>query len=344
MRQDIIDITNQCQHCAIARQQQKEMELGKFIPIEASYTFEMVCMDIVGPLPVTSTENRYLLTIMDRFTRFVMAIPLKEISAVQVAKSFVNKWIYLFGAPDQLLTDNGVQFTSEVITAVEQIMGIQSLFTTVYHPECNGLIERFHGFLKEKLKIAALERNLDYFDTDDWDRFIPSIVHAYNITPSTVTKHAPYQLLFGRQPQLPLRLGKIRELKAIKSRTYREYLQELIKQLAIVHDKSSKWVKMINTRLAKRKNSNRTDFPFAEHDRVMYYIGNQLKGNQKKLLANWKGPYEITTVYPNKVTFQIKSLQRGTEESKKVHGKYLILTTDFYRGKQGKITLPTPTD
>ena len=337
MRDDIKIIINECEPCANARQRWKHKEAGKFKPIEAHFTFQMICMDIVGPLPVTSNENRYLLTIIDRFTRFVMAIPLPEISAVEVARAFVNNWIYLFGVPDQLLTDNGTQFTSEVMLAVEHIMGIKQLLTTVYHPECNGLIERFHSFLKEKLKIAALQRKLNYFGEDDWDRFIPSIVHAYNITPHTITKHAPYHLLFGKQPQLPLRLGHIRELKGLKSKTYQEYLQELVRQLAIVHDKSTKWVKMLNTRLAKRKNSQREDFPFKIHDRVMYFIGNQLTGNKRKLLSNWKGPYEITRVYPNQVTFQIKALMKGVEESRKIHGKYLVLREDFMRIQQKKI-------
>ncbi|MDY7090545.1 MAG: RNase H-like domain-containing protein, partial [Actinomycetota bacterium] len=125
MKEDISQTVNKCNACTIARQRKIAYNTGKFIPIQANHTFEMICMDIVGPLPVTSSENRYLLTIIDRFTRFVMAIPLKEISAVQVATAFVNNWIYLFGAPDKLLTDNGTQFTSEIMEVIEQIMGIQ---------------------------------------------------------------------------------------------------------------------------------------------------------------------------------------------------------------------------
>ena len=69
----------------------------------------MVCMDIVGPLPITSKENRYILTIIDRFTRFVMAIPLPNIDAITVARAFVNQWIYMFGAPEKALSDNGTR-------------------------------------------------------------------------------------------------------------------------------------------------------------------------------------------------------------------------------------------
>ena len=135
-----------------------------------------------------------------------MAIPLPNIDAITVAREFVNQWIYMFGAPEKVLSDNGTQFKSEVMAVVNAIMGIEQLLTSIYHPESNGIIEKFHSFLKEKLKIAALQYNLDYFGVDDWDRFIPSITHAYNITPHTTTKYAPFELLFGRPPQLPLSL------------------------------------------------------------------------------------------------------------------------------------------
>lgn len=142
MRNDITDTVRKCKECAFARTRQKQVETGEYIPIEAKETFEMICMDIVAPLPVTSEDNRYLLTIIDRFTRFVMAIPV--ISAVQIARTFINKWVYLFGTPKSALTDNGTQFTSEILTAADQIMGIKQLFTTIYHAEGNGMIERFH--------------------------------------------------------------------------------------------------------------------------------------------------------------------------------------------------------
>ena len=343
LREDIKFTVQQCPHCREARDKLDEKQTGKFIPIEAAYTFEMVCMDIVGPLPVTSSENRYLLTIIDRFTRFTMAIPLPEISATAVARAFVNSWIYLFGAPEKVLTDNGTQFTSEVMQAVHKILGIKQLLTTVYHPECNGLIERFHQFLKEKLKITALQRNFDFQDEDDWDVFIPSIVHAYNITPHSTTKYAPYHLLFGQQPQLPLRMGKIRQVRAIKSRDYKEYLVEFIRQMAIVNDKTKRWVKMTNKRMAARINNTRVDFKFELHDRVMYFIGNQLTGNERKLKSNWKGPYEITQVKPNGVTYEIKLLSNKETEIKTVHGKYLKLRLKparYYTDKQLGIRIP----
>ena len=377
MREDIRETIRRCRECNTARRKLENYKKGKFQPIISERPFEMVCMDIVGPLPITSSENRYILTIIDRFTRFVMAIPLPNIDAITVARAFVNQWIYMFGAPEKVLSDNGTQFKSEVLGVVNAIMGIKQLLTSIYHPEANGLIERFHNFLKEKLKIAALQFNLDYFGIDDWDRFVPSIVHAYNITPHTITKYAPYELLFGRSPQLPIRMAPFRllyedkpllpvrmasarETKRPNINNYKEYLQELVKQTAIMHGRTKKWVKMVNTRLENRKNQDSTPFSFLPHDEVYYYIGNKLKGNEKKLNSNWKGPYEIIEIQKNTTNFvireiippiqnpekmskeQIQQYKQRKPEQLVIHGKYLVLSEEFKRAQQQQRKLPEP--
>ena len=333
MDKHIKQIIQECEGCTEARRKLENVRKGKLIPIEAKRPFEMISMDIVGPMPITENNNRYLLTIMDRFTRFTMAIPIANITACNVARTFINKWIYLFGAPEKLLTDNGTQFTGEVMKMVDNIMGIKHIMTTAYHPECNGLIERFHRFLKEKLKIAAIHRSLNFFGEDSWDHLIPSIVHAYNITPHSATKFEPYRLLFGRQPQLPLRMARIREVKGRKTKGYQEFLEELTRQFGILHNKAYKNIKGANKRMAQRINRDREEFEFALYDLVMYYVGNKWTGNIKKLTNNWKGPYEIIEIKNNGVDFIIRNTQ-DTKEQFTVHGKYLVLNEKWKRLKK----------
>ena len=108
-------------------------------------------MDIVGPLPCS--ENKiYLFTIVDRFTRWPEAIPLADATTETCARGLIRHWIARFGVPDDLTSDRGPQFTSHLWAALNKLLGISASTTTAYHPQANGMVERFHRQLKASLK------------------------------------------------------------------------------------------------------------------------------------------------------------------------------------------------
>lgn len=119
--------------------------------------FETVHIDIVGPLsPSTSTlfptPQTYLLTMMDRSTRWMEATPMSSITAEHVASTFVHTWVARFGTPLHIVTDRGAQFEAELMAKLGQLLGFFRVRTTSYHPQTNGLLERFHRVLKSSLK------------------------------------------------------------------------------------------------------------------------------------------------------------------------------------------------
>ena len=116
--------------------------------------FDMVHIDLVGPLP-PSHGYTYLLTCINRFTRWPEAIPLTDITAESVARAFLHVWILRFGTPSTATTDRGRQFESALWRQFAQLLGIKHLRTTAYHPIANGLIERFHHHLKSALKAQS---------------------------------------------------------------------------------------------------------------------------------------------------------------------------------------------
>ena len=105
----------------------------------------------MGPLS-PSRGFTYLLTVVDRFTRWPEAVPLVDISADTVTRAFVSQWIARFGVPSTITTDRGRQFESALWSRLMTLLGSHRIRTTAYHPSANGLVERFHRQLKASLR------------------------------------------------------------------------------------------------------------------------------------------------------------------------------------------------
>lgn len=112
--------------------------------------FSHVHMDIVGPLP-SSEGYSYLLTMIDRFSRWTEAIPMRNMTAEVVCRAFYDNWISRFGVPDIITTDQGVQFEGRIMQGLVRLLGCRRIRTTAYHPASNGMIERWHRSLKAAL-------------------------------------------------------------------------------------------------------------------------------------------------------------------------------------------------
>jgi len=148
------DITAWCRDCqACARGKVTRQPTAAIQPIAVpTQRFSHVHLDLVGPLPTSKDGFRYLLTMVDRASRWIEAIPLRSIEAVTCADAFVAGWIARFGVPARLTTDQGRQFTSSLWQNVCHQLGVLHIPTTAFHPQSNGMVERSHRQLKDALK------------------------------------------------------------------------------------------------------------------------------------------------------------------------------------------------
>ncbi len=138
--------TKECLRCQRSKiNRHTSAPLSTFAPPSAR--FDSIDLDLVGPLP-HSNGYSYLLTVIDRFTKWPEALPLPNIRAETITRTFLQGWVARFGTPTTVTTDRGSQFQSDLWSSLMKVLGSHRLRTTAYHPQANGFIERFHRQLK----------------------------------------------------------------------------------------------------------------------------------------------------------------------------------------------------
>ena len=163
------DITSFCRSCDVcqkttAKGSVPHVPLGNMPLIDVP--FRRVAVDLVGPIsPPSEKEHRYILTLIDYATRYPEAVPLKNIETEAVAEALLDMYSRL-GVPEEVLCDLGTQFVSKCMEEVSRLLSIKRLTTTPHHPICNGLLERFNGTLKKKLRRLCSEQ------PRQWHRFL----------------------------------------------------------------------------------------------------------------------------------------------------------------------------
>jgi len=113
--------------------------------------FERMAMDLIGPLPRSRKGNKYILTIVDYATRYPEAVALPSTEASRIAKELITLFSRV-GIPEEILSDQGANFMSDLLQELYQLLHIRRIRTTPYHPQTDGLVERFNGTLKSMLR------------------------------------------------------------------------------------------------------------------------------------------------------------------------------------------------
>ena len=297
------DVKTWCQCCpaCTTRKTPAPRNRAPLQSVKVGYPMQMVAVDILGPLLESDTGNSYILVATDYFTRWVEAYPIPNQEAVTVAKKLTDELFFRFGPPDQLHSDQGRQFESELLAEVCRLLGIHKTRTTPYHPQGDGLMERFNRTLLDMLANTAKDHPFQ------WEQHIRSVCMAYNSSVQTTTGYSPFYLMFGRKPRLPvdLSLGTSQP----KPSCHAEYAQEMQKSFSEAHsmvrDKMSAQLDQQKDVYDKRCHGQ----PYDIGDLVWLHSTVVPKGRQKKLHHPWIGPFQVIKKISD-VTYRIQDPNR----------------------------------
>ena len=286
-------VKDYCQTCDIC---QKTIPKGRVAPVPlqqmpvVDVPFKRIAVDLVGPIsPCSDRGHRYILTVVDVATRFPEAVPLKNIDTVSVAEALVTLFSRV-GCPDEILSDCGTQFISDLMKEIYRLLSVKSIHTSPYHPQSNGQVERFNGVLKTMLRkvVAGHPR--------DWDRYIPALLFAYRELPNESTGFSPFELLFGRRPRGPMDiLAKVwsGDADVEDAKPLYQYVSDLKTTLSDSLSLAQDNIRSAASRHKLYFDRKATSRSFKVNDEVLVL----LPTDSNKLLMAWKGPYKVLAIH-----------------------------------------------
>ena len=194
--EDVRKYVNECEVCSRSKGIVRKpiIRLGS---LGASRPLELLFLDFVTL--DKSTDNRENVLVMtDAYTKFVRAVPTRDQSAETVAKILLNEWVYDYGIPERIHTDQGRNFQAGLVKEVCNLFGIKQSRSSPYHPKGNGQCERMNRTIISLLRVLSVE------EKRKWPKHLQRVVYYYNITKHTTTGYSPFQLMFGREERLPI--------------------------------------------------------------------------------------------------------------------------------------------
>ena len=284
LRGDVQTYIKSCTVC-IARKSPcpRKIPMGH---VEVGHRWDRVAMDLLDMSVTTARGNRYVLVIVDCFTRWTEAFPLPDKTAHSVADAFFNNVVCRFGMPIVIHSDQGREFENKILHELCLIGGSHKTRTSPYHPESDGMVERFNRTLLMMLAMVAGKNR------DDWDDLLPAVMMAYRSSVHESTGYSPYRLMFGEECTLPMDIGlptdpsqPQEELTSPYAIWVRDALEEAYEQVRLHSGQAVRRQK----RLFDRRAVTRT---FAKGDWVMRYYA---PAKKCKLDSAWVGPYLVVS-------------------------------------------------
>lgn len=194
MTKDIAKFVQNCKLCCLNKVEPSNIEELTLTPTPNKAS-EIVVLDTIGPLPQTVFGNKYALTIMCDLSKYLVTIPIPDRAARTVAKAFFENFVLIYGKMNIIKSDFGTEFKNEIFSELCKFLSIENKFSTSYHHETLGTVERNHRVFNEYTR-AYLNDNLN-----EWDTYLKYFTFYHNTTPNTVfdNKFIAFEIVFKKK-------------------------------------------------------------------------------------------------------------------------------------------------
>ncbi|KAK3106230.1 hypothetical protein FSP39_015710 [Pinctada imbricata] len=303
LQRDVRQYISACDICTMSKKATKR-ERAPMQILGSGAPMERIALDIVGELsPTTQRGNKYILVISDYFTKWVEAFAMPNMEAITVAEILVKEVIARYGVPSTVHSDQGKQFEGKVFSEMCSVLNIDKTRTTPYHPQSDGMVERFNKTLLTMLRTLVDENQ------SNWDDLLPYVLMAYRSVEQETTGSSPNYLMMGREVATPLDL--MYEMPAsVKPIPPNQWAWELKERVETAHSfvrQHSSGAMLRQKTLHDRKlNWNK----FKPDDEVYVYFPRHAPGHSPKLTKYWRGPFKILEKCSD-ITYKVDCGPRG---------------------------------
>ena len=310
MTRDIREYVLSCPKC-----QEVKSTTGAIVPPLTMreitpHPFHTLVIDTVGPLP-KSSGFEHLVCVTDQYSKFVIAWPVRNLTAISLVRKFHEKIICVWGAPRRLVSDNGSAFASALFEELCKMYNIKHSLSCAYHPQTQGQTER-----AQKSVVTLLRAFVDVKQTN-WVQYLPSVVWAINSTESQAIGTSPFMLVFGRLPLSPADISLPDPFDA--PQTVREHYLEILAKQEVASAYAEQQLAEYKQKMKEYFDKNKaTDKQVHEGDTVYVYQPKlKTRKTKKKLQAKYHGPYTVVR-FTNPAAVILRNLSNGRTLKKSI--------------------------
>lgn len=311
------DVKMWCKQCipCDARRSPIPHQRAPMKTIVATEPFQKVAADILE-LPITSRGNRYVLVVQDYFSKYVNLYAIPDQRSITVAKCLFENFICEHGIPEMLHTDQGRQFESDLVKHLCQLLGIHKTRTSPYHPQCDGMIERFNRTLIDQLAKSLLQQ------AGEWDDCLNQVAMAYNTSPHSTTGFTPFFLTHGHEARMPANVLLPNNTPSSSTPgSPADYVAQLTQKLQSAFRSAEQNRDSAHNQQKRQYDKHLKHTPYVSGDLVWL---NDPTTSKQKLAPHWKGPFEVleclgSDVDSPGVTYKIRYLLDQSDKSQIVH-------------------------
>lgn len=295
------DIDNYIKSCILCAQYnpRRQKTPGTLKPIQPPEgVWQLVSMDFHGPItPASQRGNKYIISLTDVLSKFVVTKAVRDNTAQTVVRFLKEEIISKFGTPQCILTDNGTHFTSALMNELLKQIGATHLYSTPYHPQTNGQVERYNSTMDAK--IAALSN----LNKTDWDDQLPFVTFNYNTWIHSSTQQIPFEMMYGRTAILPFDIQDSNVTLTYNN----EHVNKLNQMLSKVNEQAKMVIIKNQEKYKQRYDKNRTDPTYNIGDLVLVKTPNI----RYKFDIRYEGPFRIINRLTQK-TYTVQHVKKTT--------------------------------